>query len=79
MSDLVINCTKSPLGEIRVVEEANKIKSLSLCAKDEASLPEKERSSTPELEKTNKQLELYFAGQLQNFDLPLDFSGYSTF
>ena len=79
MSDLVINCTKSPLGEIRVIVEANRIKSLSLCAKDEASLPEKERSSTPEHEKTNKQLELYFAGQLQNFDLPLDFSGYSEF
>ncbi|NOZ62643.1 MAG: methylated-DNA--[protein]-cysteine S-methyltransferase [Calditrichaeota bacterium] len=60
----------SPIGFIEIISAADAITGIYFCK--EKRLPEE---STPVLKECRDQLQAYFAGQLQKFDLPLSFSG----
>lgn len=57
----------SPVGDLTVTEEDGKIISL-----DWGWVPSEWQSTTPLLEKAVAQLNLYFDGEIGDFDLPLD-------
>jgi methylated-DNA-[protein]-cysteine S-methyltransferase len=65
-----MNCIemKSPVGKLVLVEDDGKLAGVYL---DTYSPPEAERRSSPLLENAKAQLAEYFAGQRDDFDLPL--------
>lgn len=69
----------SPLGALRIIEENNALTHLSLIGKNGplAGFPEDaaQQKSTPLLNLAKTQLEEYFHGTRQRFDLPLRPSG----
>jgi methylated-DNA-[protein]-cysteine S-methyltransferase len=70
----------SPLGLLRVeIEPAGKIHTLTICASSDVSLLQSGATTGTSLQPVRQQLERYFEGGLQTFDLPIDFSGYSPF
>ena len=79
MTELGSCCVNSALGMIRVEFKNHRIFSLTLGVKELATMPDNEPVAAAYVKQTRQQLEGYFAGKLQNFDLPLDFSGYSEF
>lgn len=74
-----IFCMKSPLGGMQFSTEDGKIRTLSILERDEPSSPEDKALYGSGLFKAREQLGRYFSGTLQEFDLPIDFSDYSTF
>lgn len=63
----------SPLGMLLLQAEEEQLTVAGF--KDEATLPITEETSSPVLQKTIVQLDEYFAGSRQQFDLPLHPSG----
>jgi methylated-DNA-[protein]-cysteine S-methyltransferase len=71
---------KSPLGLLRIdVAKGGKIRSLSILAKGESDLLTAPGATATQLLAARQQLESFFCGRLQRFDLAIDFSGYSPF
>jgi methylated-DNA-[protein]-cysteine S-methyltransferase len=62
----------SPLGEMEVKFDSNHIYSFEFIKEGENKKTETE---TPLTKLAAKQLQLYFAGELKEFDLPLQFTG----
>ncbi len=79
MTSLSRGFLKSPLGAIQLEVENGKIRRLTLCAKEELSLADIDQAVVSELTPAEKQLGRYFAGTLHDFDLAIDFTGYSDF
>ncbi len=79
MTSLSRSFLKSPLGAIQLEVENGKIRRLTLCAKEEVSLVDIDQAMVSVLTPAEEQLGRYFAGTLYDFDLAIDFSGYSDF
>ena len=74
-----IFCMASPIGEMQFSTEDGKIRTLTILERGDPLSPQDKALSGTGLIKAREQLGRYFAGTLQEFDLPIDFSDYSTF
>ncbi len=64
----------SPVGELSLV--ANEKYLTGLCfVKNKSDVPDGKRKKTDVIAKTEKQLEKYFKGELEEFDLPISIQG----
>jgi methylated-DNA-[protein]-cysteine S-methyltransferase len=70
----------SPLGRLQIEVCADgMIRSLMICAGNESVQKNESCPKEPESQRAEQQLHSFFAGRLHQFDLPIDFSGYSPF
>src|SRR5581483_8387594 len=63
---------KTPVGKLTLVEKDG---ALAGCYLETSAPPEAERRSSPLLERAKQQLDEYFAGKRDDFDLPLGLEG----
>ena len=80
--EAVATVLNSPLGALRIeVSPGGELHSLLICDSEEPEINDDNVGFDlePGLRLATKQLELFFQGQLQLFDLQIDFSGYSQF
>jgi methylated-DNA-[protein]-cysteine S-methyltransferase len=63
---------KTPVGKLTLVEKDG---ALAGCYLETYTPPEAERRATPLLERAKQQLDEYFAGKRDDFDLPLELAG----
>ncbi len=78
----VTTVTNSPLGALRIeVSLRGELHSLQICDSEEPVINDDNVrfDLEPGLRLAAKQLELFFQGRLQLFELPIDFSDYSQF
>ncbi|MCU1443369.1 MAG: methylated-DNA--[protein]-cysteine S-methyltransferase [Cryobacterium sp.] len=76
---LFLTRVPSPIGRLELTADADNILSLSIERGGHLPLEQLPENSSPLLEEAARQLDQYFAGDRQAFDLPVRFTGGSAF